>query len=186
MQRLGNHKHDENEGWRTGTQDMTCFSLQTSAEFWRCPGQVWLRNEAKCYLEKLSGGVGSLSRLRQDASGCSLGTVETKAGGENLVKLLGYNAEELSCMLETATVLKSTDALAQFPNSFNLWVWGVRPGWSTLILSIWWGKDTPLKKRPSQLKHLRCLMHRPWFQSFNHYKWNFKSLGIPRDRAIRC
>ena len=30
------------------------------------------------------------------------GTVETKAGGEDLVKLLGYNAEELSCMLETA------------------------------------------------------------------------------------
>lgn len=30
------------------------------------------------------------------------GTVETKARGEGLVKLLGCNAAELSCMLETA------------------------------------------------------------------------------------
>lgn len=30
------------------------------------------------------------------------GTVETKVRGEDLVKLLDCNAEELSCMLETA------------------------------------------------------------------------------------
>ena len=73
MQRLGNHKHDEKGRVENWTQDMTCFSLQTSAEFWRCLGQAWLWNEAKRHLEKLNGGVGSLSRLRQHASGFSLG-----------------------------------------------------------------------------------------------------------------
>lgn len=108
----------------------------------------------KCYLEKLSG-VGSLSRLRQDAIVGVVPTVETKARGENLV-LLGYNAEELSCMLSSYELQSTGLGLLHSLDSMGL---GVLIG-DQLLFYPFVRKGYTSEKRPSQLKHLVCLMHR--------------------------